>query len=220
MDYVKENKLSEEFFPDYYTFWNNSIDKQGYSGVSIMTKLKPLNFSYGLKCHEYDQEGRVITLEYKHFYLVSVYVPNSGEGLRRLDYRVNYWDKHFFMYLNKLKKKKSVIVAGDFNVAHQDIDIYDPNGKTKQPGFTLEERNSFQSLLDSGFIDTFRNFYPEKKEFTFWANRAGSRRSNKGWRLDYFLASEDFFYSKIKDSEILPNYTGSDHCPIKLVIEY
>ncbi len=217
-EYLKENKINEEFFPNYYTYWNNSVEKKGYSGVSILTKKKAKTCKFGLDSESHDQEGRVITLNFDDFYLVAVYVPNSGEGLKRLTYRVNLWDQHFFNYLNKLKKKKNVIVTGDFNVAHQDIDIYDPSGKDKQPGFTVQERKSFQSLLDMGYVDTFRNFYPQKKEFTFWANRSLARLTDSGWRLDYFLASEKF-QSSVKDSLILKDHLGSDHCPIKLELK-
>jgi len=164
-------------------------------------------------------EGRMITLEYDDFFLVSVYVPNSGEALRRLEYRVYEWDVVFQSYLKKLQKEKNVIVTGDFNCAHQDNDIYNPNNKINQPGFTPEERNSFQNMLDCGYVDAFRKFYPDKMEFTFWANRARSRDFNKGWRLDYFLVSNNkYFLSKFSDSTILSNYLGSDHCPIKLVL--
>ena len=220
MDHVIDNRINEIFFPEYYTYWNNSIEKKGYSGVSIMTKIKPKNFKYGIDSDKNDTEGRVITLEFDDFYLVAVYVPNSGEGLKRLLYRVDEWDKQFLKYLARIKKKKNVIVTGDFNVAHRDIDIYDPFGKDKQPGFTPQERQSFQGLLDTGFTDTYRHLYPDKQEFTFWANRAKSRVNNKGWRLDYFLVNNQMQYKQdIHDSSILTNYTGSDHCPIKLILK-
>jgi exodeoxyribonuclease III len=162
----------------------------------------------------------VITLEFDEFFLVSVYVPNAGEGLRRLEYRVNEWDKKFQKYLNKLSEKKNVIVTGDFNVAHQEIDVYDPIGKNFQPGFTPLERVSFQKLLDSGFMDTYRHLYPDKQEFTFWAARAFARESNKGWRIDYFLMSRGMKVEEnVRECNILANYTGSDHCPIKLVLK-
>lgn len=165
-------------------------------------------------------EGRMITLEYENFYLVSVYVPNSGEGLKRLDYRVNEWDKVLQKYLKKLRGEKNVIVTGDFNCAHEDIDIYDPNNKAMQPGFTKVERNSFRNMLEIGYVDTFRYLYPNKMEYTFWANRARSRDGNKGWRLDYFLVSDrNNFVSNVEDSQIMSNYLGSDHCPIKLIIK-
>ena len=159
----------------------------------------------------------MITLNFDDYYLVAVYVPNSGEGLRRLQYRVDEWDQHFFNYLKKLKRKKDVIVTGDFNVAHGLLDIYDPNGKEKQPGFTQEERDSFQGLLDYGYVDTFRKLNPQKKEFTFWANRSKARETNSGWRLDYFLVSERLSQS-VEETAILKDYLGSDHCPIKLVL--
>jgi exodeoxyribonuclease-3 len=185
-----------------------------------MTKIKPKKYSYGINSNDHDLEGRVVTLEFDEFFLVAVYVPNSGEGLRRLEYRVNEWDREFFNYLIKLKKKKNLIVTGDFNVAHQEIDIYDHIGKEKQPGFTLLERNSFRELLDSGFVDTYRYFNPTKREYTFWANRANARVGNKGWRIDYFLTSEkNKFCESFSDSKILEDCKGSDHCPVKLILK-
>jgi exodeoxyribonuclease III len=151
---------THELFTDYYTFWNTSISRKGYSGVSIIAKYEPIKVKYGLGIEDHDHEGRVITLEYQDYYLVSVYVPNAGDSLKRLDYRVYSWDKCFFSYLHRLKKKKDVIIAGDFNVAHQNIDVYDYEGKDHQAGFTYEERRSFDGLLRSGFVDTFRTKYP------------------------------------------------------------
>jgi len=216
-EYLKENRINEIFFPEYYTYWNNSIERKGYSGVAILSKIKPQKCTFGLNSQSHDLEGRVITLQFEDFYLVSVYVPNAGEGLKRLQYRVDEWDYHFHKYLIKLKKRKNVIVTGDFNVAHTEMDIYNPLGREKQPGFTIQERGNFQNLIDSGYIDTFRHFYPDKTQFTFWANRANSRISNSGWRLDYFLISDNGnFKERIVNSEILSNYMGSDHCPIKI----
>jgi exodeoxyribonuclease III len=216
LEYLQQNKLVENYFHNYYTYWNSCVENKGYSGVSIITRYKPLNFSYGINSKLHDTEGRVITLEYEDFYLISVYVPNSGEGLRRLYYRVNQWDVAFFDYILKLKLDKKVIITGDFNVAHTIFDIYDPIGKETQPGFTIDERRSFQSLLDSGVHDTYRHLNPDKKEFTFWANRANSRVGNRGWRLDYFLTSD---MESVNNSEILMEYFGSDHCPIKLSLK-
>ncbi len=221
IDYLQEHKVAEKLFPNHFTFWNTCQHKRGYSGVSIITKFKPINFQYGFETKNHDMEGRMITLEYKEFFLVCVYVPNAGEGLKRLDYRVQDWDKVFQKYLKKLRSIKDVIVTGDFNCAYQDIDIYDPTNKSMQPGFTSDERNSFKKMLDSGYIDTFRYFYPDKMEFTFWANRARSRETNSGWRLDYFLVSDkNSFINKVIDSQILSNYMGSDHCPIKLILKH
>lgn len=167
-----------------------------------------------------DREGRIITLEYNDYYLVNVYTPNSGEGLKRLDYRVNTWDIEFFKYVNRLKKRKNIIIAGDINCAHLDIDVYDPIGKQKQAGFTVEERNNLQKLLNSGFIDTYRHFYPDRKQYTFWAARNFARWTNSGWRIDSFLVNNNKdFINRIIDSQILDEYEGSDHCPIKLILK-
>jgi exodeoxyribonuclease-3 len=161
MDKLTDYNIAHELFTNYYTYWNTSVSRKGYSGVSIITKYEPLRVKYGIGIPEHDEEGRVITLDYPNFYLVSVYVPNAGDYLKRLEYRVNVWDRCFFNYLNSLRKRKDVIIAGDMNVAHQNIDVYDYVGKDKQAGFTYEERKSFDSFLKSGFIDTFRLKYPK-----------------------------------------------------------
>jgi len=185
--------------------------------VAIFTKYKPLNIIYGIDMEEHDQEGRVITLEFPRFYLVSVYVPNAGEGLKRLEYRVSNWDIAFFDFLRNLKNKKNVILCGDLNVAHKEINIYTPKGHLKSAGFTLVERNSFTKFLESGFIDTFRHLYPNNVKFSYFTARVKSQKDeNKGWRLDYFVVNNQALDYLI-DSDILLDYDGSDHCPVKLV---
>lgn len=168
---------------------------------------------YDIQIAKHDGEGRVLTAEYERFYLVCVYVPNAGEGLKRLDYRVNEWDKDFARYLKALEKRKPVILAGDLNVAHQEIDIYDATGKHKMPGYTPQERANFSDLLKLGFVDTFRHFHPSDKKFSFWSMRAKLRPRNMGWRLDYFVASQAFM-KHCCDSTIHSDIMGSDHCPI------
>jgi exodeoxyribonuclease III len=161
MTHLPSYSLVHDLFSNYYTYWNTSVFRKGYSGVSIITKFEPIKVKYGIGIAEHDEEGRVITLEYSDFFLVCVYVPNAGDSLKRLDYRVNQWDKCFYKYVNRLKLKKDIIIAGDFNVAHQNIDVYDYIGKEKQAGFTFEERNSFDRFLKTGFVDTFRDKYPK-----------------------------------------------------------
>ncbi len=158
---MEKQDIIRPHFPDYYSYWNSSIGRKGYSGVAIITKYKPLKVTYGTGNTEHDIEGRVITLEYPDYYLISVYVPNAGDSLKRLNYRINSWDKHFFSYIDKLKRKKDIILAGDLNVAHQNIDVYDYVGKDKQAGFTFEERRSFDEFIQSGYVDTFRDLYPK-----------------------------------------------------------
>lgn len=217
VEYLEKNKILETHFSEYYSYWNTSIGRKGYSGVSIVSKIKPICCKYGIGDKNIDLEGRVVTLEFPEFYLVAVYVPNSGEGLKRLTYRLEEWDMNLQKYLKRLRTIKKVIVCGDFNCAHQEIDIYDSENKHNQPGFTLEERNSFSNLLNLGYTDSFRTFYPKKQEFTFWANRAFSRPVNKGWRIDYFL-NDTRLIDRVKDCQILTKFTGSDHCPIKLIL--
>ena len=169
---------------------------------------------YDIQIAKHDGEGRVLTAEFKDFYLVCVYVPNAGEGLKRLEYRTKEWDRDFLRYLKALEERKPVILTGDLNVAHQEIDIYDPAGKHKYAGFTPQERGNFDELLRKGFIDTFRYFYPTERRFSFWTARGPNMRArNAGWRLDYFVATKEFM-PHIADSTIHTNYMGSDHCPI------
>lgn len=200
-----------------YHYYMNSAEKKGYSGTLIYAKEEPINVVYGLFGNLYNDEGRVITLEYPKFYLVNAYVPNSQEGLKRLDYRMEYED-HLREYLLSLDKIKPVIYCGDLNVAHERIDIKNPDTNTKNAGFTIEERNKMTALLDSGFIDSFRYLYPEKVLYSWWSYRFNARGNNAGWRIDYFLVSERI-KKNIKDSIIHTSVLGSDHCPIELDIE-
>ncbi len=200
----------------YHQYWNYA-EKKGYSGTAIFTKIEPMNVSYGIGIEEHDKEGRVITLEFEKFYLVTVYTPNSKSELERLDYRM-VWEDEFRKHLKKLDKNKLVIVCGDLNVAHKEIDLKNPKNNRRNAGFTDEERNKFTELLESGFIDTFRNFYPDLEgTYSWWSYRFKAREKNAGWRIDYFCTSErlkkDLISAKIH-TEIL----GSDHCPVELEI--
>ena len=202
----------------YKSYWNTSKTKSGYSGVAVFTKFIPEKVIYGIDHSSHDGEGRVITLEFPQFYLIAVYVPNSGEGLKRLSYRIEEWDYEFFNYIQNLRKKKHIIIAGDLNVAHKDIDIFDPKSKNKSPGFTPEERESFGKFLEKGYIDTFRHFYPDTVKYTYFSLRAGRRNLERGWRLDYFVIDKEFI-NNVEDSIILDEIEGSDHCPIKLILK-
>lgn len=198
----------------YHQYWNQAV-KKGYSGTAIFTKVKPLNASYGLGLEEHDQEGRVITLEFEDYYLVNVYTPNSKDGLLRLDYR-QIWEDEFRKYLNRLRETKPVVVCGDLNVAHKEIDLANPATNRKNPGFTDEERAKMTELLDSGFVDTFRALYPDKTEaYTWWSYRSAARQRNIGWRIDYFLTSEEL-RDRIAGARIYSDILGSDHCPVEL----
>ncbi|HCQ73434.1 MAG TPA: exodeoxyribonuclease III, partial [Clostridiales bacterium] len=189
--------------------------KKGYSGTAIFTRHTPLSVSYNLGVPEHDSEGRVITLEYGDFYLVCVYTPNSQDGLRRLDYRMS-WEDDFREYLCELDKAKPVIICGDMNVAHEEIDLKNPATNHMNPGFSDEERGKFTELLDAGFIDTFRSLYPDRTDaYSWWSYRAAARQRNVGWRIDYFVVSERL-RGNIKDAYILPEVMGSDHCPVGL----
>lgn len=216
-----------------YRYWSPCIIKNGYSGTAILSKRKPLSVNVGLgkygeddqltkkksKSLFFDDEGRVITLEFKDYYLVHVYTPNSGQGLKRLDYRVNKWDKEFSKYCGNLQKKKPIIICGDLNVANEEIDIANPKGNKKNSGFTIEERDSFKKMLsDLKLIDTFRNKYPEEVKYSFWTYMMNARKRNKGWRIDYFLVSEKLL-SKVSESNILTDIMGSDHAPIILKLK-
>jgi exodeoxyribonuclease-3 len=198
-----------------YELFPSSAFRKGYSGTGILTRHKPNNVSYGIGKEEHDQEGRVVTAEYDNFYLVNVYVPNSGSDLARLDYR-QIWDKDFRLFLNNLQKKKPVIVCGDFNVAHQPIDLARPKENyNKTSGYTQKEIDGMNELLKSGFTDSFRHLKPETVGYSWWSARFGARQKNIGWRIDYFLVSSPFITS-VKDSFILPEEMGSDHCPVVL----
>ena len=196
----------------YHQYWNYAV-KKGYSGTAVFSKVEPLSVSYGIGIEEHDQEGRVITCEFADFYFVAVYTPNSQDGLKRLDYRMR-WEDDFRAYLKGLETKKPVIVTGDMNVAHQEIDLKNPKTNRKNAGFTDEEREKFTELLNAGFIDTFRYFYPEREgAYSWWSYRFKAREKNAGWRIDYFCVSEGL-KDKLKDAEILTDVTGSDHCPV------
>ncbi len=203
--------------PGYHQYWNSAV-KKGYSGVAIFCKQEPISVSYGLGIEEHDQEGRVITLEFDNFYLVNVYTPNSKDGLLRLDYRM-IWEDAFRNHLNRLDEKKPVIVCGDMNVAHQEIDLKNPKTNRKNPGFTDEERAKMTELLASGFTDSFRALYPDKTDaYSWWSYRAKAREKNVGWRIDYFLVS-DRLKASIEDSVIYADILGSDHCPVGLILK-
>lgn len=203
-------------FDGYYSYFNYA-ERKGYSGTAIYTKNKPINVTYGIGIEEYDTEGRVITLEYETYFVITVYTPNSGSELKRLSYRME-WDDVFREYVNNLKQTKSVIICGDLNVAHTEIDLKNPKNNTKNAGFTVEERNKFTSLLESGFIDTFRYLYPTLEgAYSWWSYRFNARKNNAGWRIDYFLVSEDL-KERITTAKILTEILGSDHCPVELNI--
>ena len=203
-------------FPGYESYWNYA-DKKGYSGTAIYTKHKPLSVTYGIDIDEHDHEGRVITLEMEDFYLVTVYTPNSQDGLRRLEYRMK-WEDDFQPYLHKLDEKKPVIVCGDMNVAHQEIDLKNPKTNHKNAGFTDEEREKMTQLLSNGFIDTFRTLYPEQVTYSWWSYRFRAREKNTGWRIDYFLISERL-KDRLEDAKIHTEIMGSDHCPVEIILK-
>ena len=200
-------------FPGYESYWNYA-DKKGYSGTAIYTKHKPLSVTYGINIDEHDHEGRVITLEMDDFYLVTVYTPNSQDELRRLEYRMK-WEEDFQSYLHKLDEIKPVIVCGDMNVAHQEIDLKNPKTNHRNAGFTDEERQKMTQLLSNGFIDTFRTLYPEQVTYSWWSYRFRAREKNTGWRIDYFLISERL-RDRLVDAKIHTEIMGSDHCPIEI----
>ena len=200
-------------FPGYESYWNYA-DKKGYSGTAIFTKHKPLSVTYGIDIDEHDHEGRVITLEMDDFYLVTVYTPNSQDELRRLEYRMK-WEDDFQSYLHKLDESKPVIVCGDMNVAHQEIDLKNPKTNRRNAGFTDEEREKMTQLLSNGFIDTFRTLYPEQVTYSWWSYRFRAREKNTGWRIDYFLISERL-RDRLVDAKIHTEIMGSDHCPIEI----
>ena len=217
---LQETKMQEGqldlAFDGYESYWNYA-DKKGYSGTAIYTKQKPLNVSYGIGIDEHDHEGRVITLEMDNFFLVTVYTPNSQDGLKRLDYRMK-WEDDFQAYLKSLDEKKPVIVCGDMNVAHKEIDLKNPKTNRKNAGFTDEEREKFTPLLQKGFIDTFRFFYPDKTDiYSWWSYRFHAREKNAGWRIDYFVVSERLA-EKLEGASIHNEVYGSDHCPVELTI--
>ena len=203
-------------YEGYMNYWN-SAEKKGYSGTAVFTKIKPIAVTYGIGIEEHDHEGRVITMEYEDFYLVNVYTPNSKRELERLDYR-QVWEDAMREYLLKLDKKKPVIMCGDLNVAHNEIDLANPKTNTQNAGFTIEERTKMTELLNAGFTDSYRYLYPEKEgKYTWWSYMRKSREKNIGWRIDYFIVS-DRIKEKIKEANIYDDVLGSDHCPIGLEI--
>lgn len=210
---MQEGQLELEL-PGYFQYWNYA-KKKGYSGTAVFTKQKPLSAAYGIGIEEHDQEGRVITLEYENYYFVTVYTPNSQEKLARLDYRMR-WEDEFCAYLKKLEKCKPVVVTGDMNVAHEDIDLKNPKSNRNNPGFTEQERGKFTCLLNAGFIDTYRYFYPDQEgSYSWWSYRFKAREKNAGWRIDYFCVSESL-KDRLLDAKILSDIMGSDHCPVML----
>lgn len=218
---LQETKLQEGQIdldlPGYFQYWNYA-EKKGYSGTAIFTKKEPVSVTYGIGVEEHDHEGRVITLEYEDFYMITVYTPNSQNELKRLDYRMT-WEDAFRDYLNGLAKNKGVIVCGDMNVAHKEIDLKNPKTNHNNAGFTDEERNKMTELLESGFVDSFRHFYPDQTEiYSWWSYRFHAREKNSGWRIDYFLVSENY-KEHMKSAKIHTDIYGSDHCPVELVIE-
>ncbi|XP_071716234.1 DNA-(apurinic or apyrimidinic site) endonuclease, chloroplastic-like [Rutidosis leptorrhynchoides] len=201
------------------SFWTCSVSKLGYSGTAIISRIPPLSVKYGLGISDHDSEGRLVTTEFDSFYLISGYVPNSGDGLKRLSYRITEWDPSLSNYVKELEKSKPVILTGDLNCAHEEIDIYNPAGNKRSAGFTIEERTSFEdNFLKKGFVDTFRKRHPNVVGYTYWGFRHGGRKTNRGWRLDYFLVSESIA-DNVHDSYILSDVAGSDHCPIGLVLK-
>ncbi len=218
---LQETKLQEgqiDFAPEgYHCFWNYA-EKKGYSGTAIFTKQEPLAVTYGLGIEEHDKEGRVITLEFEDYYLITVYVPNSQRELTRLDYRMD-WEDAFLNYINELDKKKPVIYCGDLNVAHKEIDLKNPKTNRRNAGFTDEERGKMSAVLDAGYTDTFRYFYPEQADaYSWWSYMFKAREKNVGWRIDYFICSERL-NEKLRDAKIHSEILGSDHCPVELDID-
>ena len=213
---MQEGQLELEL-PGYYQYWNYA-QKKGYSGTAIFTKKEPLSVVYGLGISEHDQEGRVITLEFEEYFFITVYTPNSKNELQRLDYRME-WERDFLAYLKKLEDKKPVIFCGDLNVAHKEIDLKNPKANRKNAGFTDEERGEFTKLLEAGFVDTFRYFYPDMVEiYSWWSYRFSARTRNAGWRIDYFMVSEAL-KERLQDAKIHTEILGSDHCPVELTMQ-
>ena len=212
---LQEGQIDLDLSP-YHCYWNYA-EKKGYSGTAIFAKEEPFSVSYGIGIEEHDHEGRVITLEYPDFYFITVYTPNSQDGLKRLSYRMK-WEDDFHAYLNRLRETKGVIFCGDLNVAHQEIDLKNPKSNRKNAGFTDEERGKMTALLSDGYIDTFRHFYPDRTDiYSWWSYRFSARQKNAGWRIDYFIASEDLA-PRLKDASIHTEILGSDHCPVELVL--
>ena len=212
---LQAGQLDLEFL-GYTSYWNYA-DKKGYSGTVIYTRHTPLSVSYGIGVDEHDHEGRVVTLEMEDFFLVNVYTPNSQDGLKRLDYRMT-WERDFLAYLKGLEKDKPVVFCGDLNVAHKEIDLKNPQSNHKNAGFTDEERACFSHLLENGFVDTFRFFYPDQRDiYSWWSYRFKARERNAGWRIDYFIVSESL-KDRLEGASIHTEIEGSDHCPVELVL--
>lgn len=215
---IQESKMQEGQLeldlPGYYQYWNYA-EKKGYSGTAVFSKQEPLSVAYGMGVREHDREGRVITLEFAEYYVLTVYTPNSQNELARLSYRMQ-WEEAFLEYLKRLEEKKPVIFCGDLNVAHREIDLKNPKTNRRNAGFTDEEREKFSHLLDAGFVDTFRYFYPDLEgEYSWWSYRFSARAKNAGWRIDYFCVSQSL-KDRLEDAKILTDVMGSDHCPIEL----
>ena len=218
---IQETKCQPEQidlnFDGYMAYWN-SAERKGYSGTAIFTKKEPINVTYGIGIEEHDKEGRVITLEFENFYMVNIYTPNAKRGLERLDYR-QIWEDEIRKYLLKLNEIKPVIMCGDLNVAHEEIDLKNPKSNRGNAGFTDEEREKMTELLHAGFIDSYRFLYPDKTDsYSWWSYMGKAREKNVGWRIDYFIVSQDI-KDKIKEAMIYPEVMGSDHCPVGLIIE-
>ncbi|CAK8671221.1 unnamed protein product [Clavelina lepadiformis] len=221
---LQETKCAKKDIPkqlkdmsDYKIYWNEAKSVKGFSGVALLSKAKPMQIDYGIGVEEHDQEGRTITAEYEKFYLVTTYVPNSQRGLKRLSYRMK-WNEDFLTYLKSLDAKKPVVLCGDMNVSHLEIDLANPKSNRKNAGFTQEERDGMSTLLESGFVDTYRKFYPDLiKKYTFWTYMSNARAKNVGWRLDYYIVSEKWM-DNVCDNVIEPSVMGSDHCPVVLLM--
>ena len=218
---LQETKMQEGQldlkYEGYTSYWNYA-EKKGYSGTAIFTRHTPLSVTYGMGIEEHDHEGRIITLEMETFYLITVYTPNSQDGLRRLEYRMK-WEDDFLAYIRQLDKKKTVIICGDLNVAHEEIDLKNPKTNRKNAGFTDEERNKMTVMLENGFTDTFRYFYPEQEEiYSWWSYRFKAREKNAGWRIDYFIVS-DRLRERLEGAKIHTEIFGSDHCPVELTLK-
>lgn len=218
---IQESKLQagqiDLDLPGFHQYWNYA-EKKGYSGTAIFTKKEPMHVMYGIGVEEHDHEGRVITLEYPEYYLITVYTPNSQDGLKRLEYRMT-WERDFLTYLKKLEETKPVIFCGDLNVAHKEIDLKNPKTNRKNAGFTDEERACMTTLLEKGFVDTFRHFYPNQEGiYSWWSYRFQARAKNAGWRIDYFITSKSL-EDKLVDAKIHTHILGSDHCPVELEID-
>ena len=213
---IEKLNLNNLFNKTYKSYWYCPNEKKGYSGTGILSKYEPVSVNYGINIDKHDEEGRVLTIEFEKFYIISCYTPNSGDTLKRLDYRINEWDKDFFEYINSLKEKKDIILAGDLNVAKEDIDIYETKGHERVAGFTKEEKESFNKFLEMGYIDTFRKLHPEEQKFSFYSKRGNLKEQNKGWRLDYFIVNDNARYIDVEESYMLDKdkYDSSDHIPI------